>query len=52
MAQEQSEEFNMLGRLGGSVGWALTSAQVMIWWFVGWSPTSSSVLTAQSLEPA
>ena len=29
-----------------------TSAQVMIWWFVGLSPTSGSVLTAQSLEPA
>ena len=30
----------------------LTSAQVMISWFVGLSPTSGSVLTAQSLEPA
>ena len=29
-----------------------TSAQVVISWFVGSSPTSSSVLTAQSLEPA
>ena len=29
-----------------------TSAQVMISWFVGSSPTSGSVLTAQSLEPA
>ena len=29
-----------------------TSAQVMISWFVGWSPASGSVLTAQSLEPA
>ena len=29
-----------------------TSAQVMISWFVGWSPTSGSVLSAQSLEPA
>ena len=28
-----------------------TSAQVMISWFVGSSPASSSVLTAQSLEP-
>ena len=28
------------------------SAQVMISWFVGSSPTSGSVLTAQSLEPA
>ena len=29
-----------------------TSAQVMISWFVGSSPMSGSVLTAQSLEPA
>ena len=28
-----------------------TSAQVMISWFVGSSPTSGPVLTAQSLEP-
>ena len=28
-----------------------TSAQVMISQFVRWSPTSGSVLTAQSLEP-
>ena len=30
----------------------LTSAQVMISRFMGWSPTSGSVLTGQSLEPA
>ena len=30
----------------------LTSAQVMISWFVSSSPASGSVLTAQSLEPA
>ena len=30
----------------------LTSAQVVISWFVGWSSAFSSVLTAQSLEPA
>ena len=30
----------------------LTLAQVMISWFVGSSPASGSVLTAQSLEPA
>ena len=30
----------------------LTSAQVMILWFMSSSPTSGSVLTAQSLEPA
>ena len=30
----------------------LTSAQVMILWFVSSSPTLGSVLTAQSLEPA
>ena len=30
----------------------LTSAQVMISWFVGLSPMLGSVLTAQSLEPA
>ena len=29
-----------------------TSAQVMISWFVGLSPASGSVLTAQSLESA
>ena len=29
-----------------------TAAQVMISWFVGLSPTSGSVLTARSLEPA
>ena len=29
-----------------------TSAQVMIWQFMGLSPTSGSVLTAWSLEPA
>ena len=29
-----------------------TSAQVMISWFMGSSPTSGSVLRAQSLEPA
>ena len=29
-----------------------TSAQVMVSWFVSSSPTSGSVLTAQSLEPA
>ena len=29
-----------------------TSAQLMISWFVSWRPASSSVLTAQSLEPA
>ena len=29
-----------------------TSTQVMISWFVGSSPVSGSVLTAQSLEPA
>ena len=28
-----------------------TSAQVMMLWFVGSSPASGSVLTAQSLEP-
>ena len=30
----------------------LTWAQVMISWFMGSSPKSGSVLTAQSLEPA
>ena len=30
----------------------LTSAGIMISWFVGSSPTLGSVLTAQSLEPA
>ena len=42
------------GRLGGSVGWlgCSTTAQVMISQSVSSSPTSGSVLTAQSLEPA
>ena len=30
----------------------LTSARVMIPWFMGLSPTSGSVLTAPSLDPA
>ena len=30
----------------------LTSAQIMISWYVGLSPTSGSVLTAQSLDLA
>ena len=30
----------------------LTLAQVVMWQFVGSSPASGSVLTAQSLEPA
>ena len=30
----------------------LTLAQVMISWFMNWSPTLGSVLTAQSLEPS
>ena len=38
-------------RVAQSVG-HLTSAQILIWWFVSWSPASGSVLTAQSLEPA
>ena len=41
-----------MGHLGGSVGRTLTLAQVMISWFMGSSPTSGSVLTAWSLEPA
>ena len=43
---------NTLGAPGGSVGWASTSAQVMISRFVGSRPASDSVLTAWSLEPA
>ena len=44
------------GKMGGA--WVAqsvkrpTSAQVMNLWFVSSSPTSGSVLTAQSLEPA
>ena len=34
------------------LGKRLTSAQVMISWYMGLSPTLGSVLTAQSLEPA
>ena len=41
-----------MGRLGGSVGWATTSAQVMTSQFMGLSPASGSVLTARSLESA
>ena len=40
------------GHSGGSVVGRPTSAQVVISWFVGLSPVSGSVLTAQSLEPA
>ena len=40
------------GAPGWSVGWASDKAQVMILWFVGSSPASGSVLTAQSSEPA
>ena len=46
-----SRESAVLGCLSGSVSEHLTSAQVMISWFVSLSPTSGSVLTAQSLEP-
>ena len=41
-----------MGCLGGKFGEAPTSAQVMISLSVSSSPTWSSVLTAQSLEPA
>ena len=40
------------GHLGGSVSKRSTSAQVVISRFMSLSPTSGSVLTAQSLEPA
>ena len=43
------------GRWGAWVAQSVkcpTSAQVMISWSMGLSPTSGSVLTAQSLEPA
>ena len=44
---------NALGRLDVSVHWLsiwlLVSAQIMISWFINLSPTSGSVLTAQSL---
>ena len=39
------------GCLGGSVSWASTLVQVMTLQFVGPSPASGSMLTAQSLEP-
>ena len=39
------------GPLDGSVNHP-TSAQVMISWFMGLSPTLGSVLTARSLDPA
>ena len=40
------------GHLGASVRWAPNFTRVMISQFVGSSPTSGSVLTARSLEPA
>ena len=40
------------GRLGSYIVEHLTSAQVMISRFMGSSPTFSSVLTAQSMQPA
>ena len=43
--------YKNLGPLGGSVGGAPTSAQVLISWFMSSSPASGSVLRAQSLEP-
>ena len=43
--------YKNLGPLGGSVGGAPTSAQVLISWFMSSSPVSGSVLRAQSLEP-
>ena len=48
--------FLRIGRIGGT--WVTqsvehpTSAEVIISWFMGSSPPSGSVLTAQSLEPA
>ena len=50
--QTQFKKEIWLGHLGGSVGKHPTSAQVMISQFVGLSPTSGSVRTAQGLEPA
>ena len=41
-----------MGRLGGSVGETSDFGSVMISRFVGSSPTSGSVLTAQSLKPS
>ena len=46
---------NVYGCRGAGVAQSVkppTSAQVMILWFMNSSPTSGSVLTAQSLEPA
>ena len=44
--------FNFWGASEARSVKCLTSAQVMISQFVGSSPASGSVLTAQSLEPA
>ena len=43
---------NVWGTWGLSLAKPLTSAQVMISWFVSLSPALGSVPTAQSLEPA
>ena len=51
--READTKSAFLGRLEGSVGQVSpTLAQVMISRLAGSSPTSGSVLTAQTLEPA
>ena len=45
------KSFKKWGTRAAQLVMCLTSAQVMISWFVGLSPTSGSVLTDRSLEP-
>ena len=45
------KEEHIQGRLGGSVGWASNFCSGHVLMVRGLSPVSSSVLTAQSLEP-
>ena len=45
-------KYYLLGAWVAQLVMRLTSAQIVILWFVSSSPTLGSVLTAQSLEPA
>ena len=52
MKNENEKENKIAGAWVAQSGKPLTSAQIMISRFMSSSPTSRSVLTAQSLEPA